>query len=91
MNERNKDCQGQRYRQGGVTGDESLRNSPNKALKWEEGVISLPHQALHTHTEIHTHAHRRVSMQTTWPCRAVRWEDVRERATPLCEALLCDT
>lgn len=53
MKERNKDCQGQRYRQGGVTGDESLRNSPNKALKWEEGVISLPHQALHTHRNTH--------------------------------------
>lgn len=47
----------------------------------------------HTHTQSHTHARKQrlISMQTTWPCRAVRWEDVRERATPLSEALLCDT
>lgn len=100
------DDEGQGRRQGGVTGRESLRNTPNKAARGEGGGSNLcltrgeeggesldltAHTHSHTVSCTHTHTHRRVSMQTTWPCRAVRWEDVRERATPLCEALLCDT
>lgn len=63
-----------------------MRKERRETLK--SGRAAETESALNWRVGSWTAHNRYVSMQAAW---AVTGEDVEEKATPLCEALLCDT